>query len=135
MCGGQYHTLLVTKNYSRKILNLLKLVKEKSITILNFIKSLFHYGGKFTEKRAEILSQPIWNNHFLQKQDSTLFYTELYSRGVSCIRDVVDEQGKFPTWCLAKEKYGLQNQHFLSWLSVIETVAQKWKQQIGRVNT
>ena len=23
---------------------------------------------------AEILSQPIWNNHFLQKQDSTLFY-------------------------------------------------------------
>ena len=39
----------------------------------------------------EILSQPIW---------------------VSCIRDIVDEQGKFLTWCLGKEKYGLQNQHF-----------------------
>ena len=61
---------------------------------------------------AEILSQPIWNIHFPQKQDSTLFYPELYSRGVSCIRDIVDEQGKFLSWCLAKEKYGLQNQHF-----------------------
>ena len=52
---------------------------------------------------AGILSQPIWNNHFLQKQDSTLFYAELYSRGVSCIRNIVDEQGKFLTWYLAKE--------------------------------
>ena len=42
----------------------------------------------------------------------------------------MDEHGKLFTWCLAKEKYGLQNQNFLSWLSVIETVPQKWKQQI-----
>ena len=41
---------------------------------------------------AEIVSQPIWNSLFLQKQDSTLFYSELYSRGVSCIKDIVDEQ-------------------------------------------
>ena len=81
---------------------------------------------------AEILSQPIWNNHFLQKQDSTLFYSELYRRGVLSIRDIVDKQGKFLTWRLAKEKYGLQNQHLLPWLSVIETVPQKWKQQIKR---
>ena len=81
---------------------------------------------------AEVLSQPIWNNHFLQKQDSTLFYSELYRRGVLSIRDIVDKQGKFLTWCLAKEKYGLQNQHLLPWLSVIETVPQKWKQQIKR---
>ena len=47
-------------------------------------------------------------------------------------RDIVDEQEKFLTWCLAKEKYRLQNQHFLSWSSVIETIPQKWKQQIRR---
>ena len=81
---------------------------------------------------GEILPPSIWNNHFLQKQGSTLFYSELYQRGVSSIRDIVDEHGKFLTWCLAKEKYGLQNQHFLSWLSVIETVPLKWKQQIRR---
>ena len=81
---------------------------------------------------GEILPPSIWNNHFLQKQGSTLFYSELYQRGVSSIRDIVDEHGKFLTWCLTKEKYGLQNQHFLSWLSVIETVPQKWKQQIRR---
>ena len=69
---------------------------------------------------------------FFKKQDSTLFYPELHRRGVSCIRDTADEHGKFLTWCLAKDKYGLQNQHFLSWLSVIETVSQKWKQQIRR---
>ena len=44
----------------------------------------------------------------------------------------MDEHGELSTWCLAKEKYGLQNQHFLSWLSVIETVPQKLKQQIRR---
>ena len=48
---------------------------------------------------AEIFSQSIWNNHFLQKQDSTLFYPELYRRGVSSIRDMVDEHGKLLTWC------------------------------------
>ena len=32
----------------------------------------------------------------------------------------------------SKGKYGLRNQHFLSWLSVIETVPQKWKQQVRR---
>ena len=52
---------------------------------------------------AEILSQSIWNNLFLQKQGSTLFYPELYRRGVSSIRDIVDEHGKLLTWCLAKE--------------------------------
>ena len=61
-----------------------------------------------------------------------MFYPELYSRGVSCIRDIADKQGKFLTWCLAKKKYGLQNQHFLSWLSVVRTVPQKWEQQIRR---
>ena len=61
-----------------------------------------------------------------------MFYPELYRRGVSCIGDIVDVQGKFLTWCLAKEKYGLQNQHFLSWLRVTETVPQKWKQKIRR---
>ena len=79
---------------------------------------------------AEILPQSIWNNNFLQKQDSTLFYPELYRREVSSIRDTVDEHGKLLAWCLAKEKYGLQNQHILSWLNVMETVPQKWKQQI-----
>ena len=44
----------------------------------------------------------------------------------------MDEHGNFLTWRLAKEKYGLQNQHFLSWLSVTETVPQKWKEQIRR---
>ena len=44
----------------------------------------------------------------------------------------MDKQGKFLTWRLAKEKYGLQIQHLLPWLSVIETVPQKWKQQIKR---
>ena len=46
----------------------------------------------------------------------------------------MDERGKLLTWCLAKEKYGLQNQHILSWLSVMETVPQKWKQQIRMGN-
>ena len=44
----------------------------------------------------------------------------------------MDEHGKLLTWSLAKEKYGLQNQHFLSWLSVIETVPQNQKQPIRR---
>ena len=93
MCGRQYHTLLISKNYSTKILNLLKPVKVKSISIPNFIKSLFSLWEKVFIKEpvdiADILSQPIWNNHFLQKQESTLFYPELYRRGVSCIRDIV----------------------------------------------
>ena len=55
----------------------------------------------------------------------------LQKRG-SSIRDIVDEHGKLLTWCIAKEKYGLQKQHFLSWLSAIETVPQNWKQQIRR---
>ena len=101
-----------------------------------FYQELISLWEKFCIKEqvniAEILSQSIWNNHNLQKQDSTLFYPELYRRGVSSIRDIVDEHGKLLTWCLAKEKYGLQNQHFLSWLSVIETVPQKRKQQIRR---
>ena len=37
---------------------------------------------------------------------------------------------KISNLVFSKEKYGLQNQCLSSWLSVIETVPQKWKQQI-----
>ena len=39
---------------------------------------------------------------------------------------------KIPNLVFSKGKYRLQNQHFLSLLSLIETVPQKWKQHIRR---
>ena len=92
-------------------------------------ESLHKRAGRYSRNSFPAnMEQPLF-----QKHNNTLFYQELYNRGVSYIRDIVEGKGKFLTWCLAKEKYGLQNQHFLSGLSVIETVPQKWKQQIGSV--
>ena len=115
MRGRQYHTLLLFHKSFKP-----SQTCESEINLYpKFYQELISLCIKEPVHIAEILSQPIWHNHFLQNQDSSLFYPELYNRGISCIRDIVDEQIKFLTWCLANEKYGLQNQHFLSWLSTL----------------
>ena len=46
---------------------------------------------------AEAFAKSIWNNYFFKKKDSTLCHPELYSRGIPCIKDIVDEQVKILT--------------------------------------
>ena len=57
---------------------------------------------------AEILSQPIWNNHFFSKTRQHLVLPRAFQQRSIMHKGHVDEQGKFLTWCLAKST-------FLSW--------------------
>ena len=106
MEGNTIHTLDIQKLFHNNFQPSQTCKKEINL-YPEFYQELISLWEKVCIKEpvdiAEILSQPIWNNHFLQKQDSTLFYSELYRRGVLSIRDIVDKQGKFLTWRLAKE--------------------------------
>ena len=93
MCGRQYYTFDIPKLFHKNF-QPSQTCKSDINLCPKFYQELISLQQKVCIIEpvdiAEILSQPMWNNHFLQKEDSTLFYPELYRREVSCIRDIVD---------------------------------------------
>ena len=78
----------------------------------NDVHALFHYNFKpskntsqksclfwesFSEKQpsciSEIVGQCIWNNTYILKQGSKIFYTRLYRSGIMIINDLIDTKG------------------------------------------
>ena len=44
--------------------------------------------------------------------------------------DLLTESGSFLTWQMAKQKYNLNDGHFIDWLGIINSIPSDWKSQI-----
>ena len=49
------------------------------------------------QSEHDILSQTLWNNKYILVKRNTIFFLELYQKGINTINDLIDERGFF-TW-------------------------------------
>ena len=84
-------------HYFTITLNLQRTLHKKVVYFHNFIKKLVSFWESFSEKQpsciSEIVGQCIWNNTYILKQGSKIFYTRLYRSGIMIINDLIDTKG------------------------------------------
>ena len=99
-----------------------------------FYQQLIGFWGKGSRKEPlnalEIVNQVIWNNSFLLKQGSSLFYPSLYNKGILKVNDLLDDFGHFMKWTSAKLKSDVKEQDAMLWLSVLESTPSQWKKKV-----
>ena len=113
-----------SKNTAQKISLLPQFYQE----LVSFWESV---SGKQPSCISEIVGQCIWNNTYIIKQGSTIFYTRLYKSGIMIINDLIDTEGNLMDWVSAKLKFELADQDMMRWLSIVQTIPSTWKKQIG----
>ena len=103
------------------------------------IKSLFQLGSIWTDileswciynyyepnNVEDILSQVLWYNSFIRKNNLPFIEKSLFSNGIIYVRDLIDETG-----CLNIPE-SVSHAHIMSFNSVIAAVPQKWKQVLS----
>ena len=90
-------------------------------------------SDKEPEQVFEILNQSIWNNKYILKQDESLFYPFLCKKGISQVKDLMNVDTTtsiFLNWNLAKHKFNLKPNDFMSWLSILEAIPATWKKKL-----
>ena len=93
--------------------------------------------GKTSDKEPdqvfEILNQSIWNNKYILKQDESLFYPYLRKKGISQIKDLINDNATtslFLNWNSGKHKFSFKPNDFMSWTSILETIPATWKKKL-----
>ena len=71
----------------------------------------------------KIPSQTVWNNCYILKQGSTLFYPQLCYKGIQYVRDFLDDHGKIMKHA-ARSKFDLHDKDFMAWMSLIKSISQ-----------
>ena len=112
------------KNTSQKISLLPQFYQE----LVSFWESV---SGKQPSCISEFVGQCIWNNTYIIKQGSTIFYTRLYKSGIMIINDLIDTEGNLTDWVSAKLKFELADQDMMRWLSIVQAIPSTWKKQIS----
>ena len=69
---------------------------------------------------AEILSQPIWDNYFLQKQDSTLVLPRALQKRGLMHKGHSRRERKIPYLVFSKGKVWIAKSTFMSWLKTTD---------------
>ena len=113
-----------SKNTSQNISLLLQFYQE----LVSFWESV---SGKQPSCISEIVGQGIWNNTYIIKQGSTIFYTCLYKSGIMIINDLTDTEGNLMDWVSAKLKFELADQDMMRWLGIVQAIPSTWKKQIS----
>ena len=74
-----------------------------------------------------ILSQSIQNNYFIKSNHSTIFNSELQSKGMKTVFDLIDDQGNVISWNPSAEKFNLSAVDFLEWYRILKCIPREWK--------
>ena len=77
-----------------------------------------------------ILNESLWNNSFFTAVGKPVFHQAFLNKNILNVSDLMTESGSFLTWQMAKQKYDLNDGHFIDWLGIINSIPSDWKSQI-----
>ena len=77
-----------------------------------------------------ILNDSLWNNSFITAVGKPAFHQAFLNKNILYVSDLLTESGSFLTWQMAKQKYDLNDGHFIDWLGIINSIHSDWKSQI-----
>ena len=59
-----------------------------------------------------------------------VFHQAFLNKNILNVSDLLTESGSSLTWQMAKQKYDLNDGHFIDWLGIINSIPSDWKSQI-----
>ena len=63
-----------------------------------------------------ILLQNLWNNKFITRNNHSIVYADLLSKGIKTVSDLYNPVGLLESWQSISQKFGLENANFISWV-------------------
>ena len=76
-----------------------------------------HKPSEAKKYRIRAIGKPVFHQAFLNKN-------------ILNVSDLLTESGSFLTWQMTKQKYNLNDGHFIDWLGIINSIPSDWKSQI-----
>ena len=83
---------------------------------------------------SEILKESLWNNNYICKGNSSLYYPCLSANGINKIGDIFSDSGTLLQWKDAIDKFDLQPRDIMQWLSVCISIPAIWKSKLNEKN-
>ena len=77
-----------------------------------------------------ILSQSLWDNHFVRSKGKTISNKRLESKGILMVVDLIDDDGKFSSWEKLSQKFNLSAVDFLEWYRILHSIRREWKSSV-----
>ena len=77
-----------------------------------------------------ILSQILWDNHFVRSRHKTISNKRLEFKGILTVVDLIDEDGKFSSWEKLSRKFNLSAVDFLEWYRILHSIHREWKNRV-----
>ena len=76
----------------------------------------------------DVLNQPLWNNKFIKINNKSVFYKNIFDMKVRCIKDVIDNRGKF--------RNIISSDNILSfrWQSLLHAIPIEWKRYLKLIS-
>ena len=126
--GGQF---VFECNINEKDLN--KTSKIKSKFLSEIVSSWSNIN--FTENIDNVKTEIIWNNSFIKKNNSTLYYKSWNDKRIRYIDQIFDSRHKvFYTFQHMKTVYTLENSDFLKYHTLIQCISHSWKVTLKGAN-
>ena len=77
-----------------------------------------------------ILSQSLWDNHFVRSEGKTISNKLLQSKGIHMVVDLTDDYGKFSSREKVLQKFNLSAVDFLEWYGILHSIPREWKNSV-----
>ena len=77
-----------------------------------------------------LLNESLWDNSFLTAVGKPVCHQVFLNKNILNVSDLLTDSGSFLTWQMAKQKYDLNDGHFIDWLEIIKSIPSDWKSQI-----
>ena len=110
-----------------KVSDGLKLLKHNSVLWKSIIQAWCIYNFSVPNSFEQIAHQQLWYNSFILIDKKPFCFKQLYSKGIVCIKDIINDNGHIMSAEELKTKYDLHNNHIMSLNSLIGAVPQQWK--------
>ena len=115
-------------------LSLSKLTKQRieqlPLFYVDAINLFIHFAKVEDLSSNDIMSQHLWDNAFILRQNSPIYDPYLSSRGIKTLKDVIDSEGNNRKWEYMSDKYQLKPVDFLSWYGLLNSIPKQWKKKL-----
>ena len=78
----------------------------------------------------DIMSQHLWDNECILRQNSPIYDPCLSSKGIKALEDVIDGKGNNRKWKYMSDKYQLKPVDFLSWYRLLNPIPKQWRKKL-----
>ena len=89
----------------------------------------YNLHAKEPKGEDEICNEIIWNNKYITVDGRTIFYKQLYDKGVVQVRDLLSKEGKLLTYIEFKNQYKVKI-NFLEYGSLVNAIPTQWVQKL-----